>query len=91
VRAVKENQPILYGEINNPALKGELVVLVGLLGMYPSQIIKEYFDKRQTKELSEDLGESGLGARGTLVNFCIFMQKFRLTRLLWEFVRYKYS
>jgi hypothetical protein len=30
-------------------------------------------------------GINFLGACGTLVNFCIFMQKFRLTGLLWEF------
>ncbi|MDR1901374.1 MAG: hypothetical protein LBQ88_03690, partial [Treponema sp.] len=32
-----------------------------------------------------------LGACGALVNFCIFMQKFRLTGLLWEFARYKFA
>jgi hypothetical protein len=32
-----------------------------------------------------------LGACRTLVNFCIFMQKFRLPGLLWEFARYKFA
>ncbi|MDR1904141.1 MAG: hypothetical protein LBQ88_17880, partial [Treponema sp.] len=32
-----------------------------------------------------------LGACGALVIFCIFMQKTRLTGLLWEFARYKFA
>jgi hypothetical protein len=44
VLAVKENQPILYGKINNLVLKLPREPVSGLLGMYPSHTIKEYFE-----------------------------------------------
>ncbi|MDR1901080.1 MAG: hypothetical protein LBQ88_02185 [Treponema sp.] len=67
---------------------------------FPLEYIKKYQElvladveaaiSGRIKELEQNLGNV-LGACGTLVNFCIFMQKFRLMGLLWEFARYKYS